>query len=205
MLGQAGPNQWKFNVCGDEGLCKNPDVKCADGEHVIFTLDGAPEVLPTFTVGDCYVVHVVARGPDPLEPSACALRLLRLAHTRYTPAVNHFIGATATPGTASLPGPGDWKAALGFELSSDNVLACEDPLHCMPPVGAYQFVVQWGPMATQHTAVEGMTFQETIKVLDAGQKETSVSGTFTAVRARIGLGACGTAQDFKWAWRAELP
>ena len=104
LLGQLGPNQWKFNVCADETACKNPQTSCAPGERIILTFEAPPGLMPEkLTVGTCHLIVMLARQADPQDPQSCLLRMLRIADTRFTPAVNHFIGAIGVPGVAGLP------------------------------------------------------------------------------------------------------
>lgn len=205
VIGQAGLNQWKFNVCGSESVCKDPNMPCDDGEHVIFTFDGPPELVPTFVPGECHQFHVVPRIDDPEDPQSCKLRLLRIAHTRYTPYVVHYIGAISVPGTAGLPGKADWFSLLGFELVSMLAAACVDDMNCQPAVGTYEYIVHWGNQAVEYGVPEGGTFDEQIVAIHPNQQMVEIKGRFTAVRARIEPGLCGTGQDFKWVWLADVP
>jgi hypothetical protein len=203
VLGKAAANQWKFNVCADEDACVGEEM-CAAGEHVIFTFEGPQELMPTFVPGECHEIHLLARKAVDGDLKSCALRLLRFAHTRYMPFATHYVGATAVPGTAGLPGMVDWLKVIGFEVSAKIAAPCEaDPLNCQPPVGSYDFVVKWDDQ-TEYTVGEGGSFGEQFMVFDEGQA-VAIEGAFTDVRSRIELGVCGTRQDFKWVWLAALP
>lgn len=205
VLGQAGVNQWKFNVCGDPSVCRDPEQPCDNGEHVIVTFDGPAELAPTFAVGDCHALLLLARGEDPGDVNACRLKLLRIAHTKYTPDAVHYVGAISVPGTQGLPGMLDWFGLLGFDVVATLAEKCPDALNCQPPVGRYDLKVNWGEPAVVYQFGEGGGFTEQIVVKDANDSEVAIAGEFTAVRARIEPGVCGTGQQFDWVWRATIP
>lgn len=206
VVGQSGASRWKFKVCSDDVQCKDPNVACVNGEEIILSFNGPPELMPGFVPGECHQMHALARGPDPNDPQSCKLRVLRLAHTRFTPYATHYIGAIHVPGTAGLPGMGQWLGLPGFSLASKLDEPCADDLNCQPPAGSYLYELSWGDPPAQHTVVEGASFPADLVVHDLDQNEVVIGGALTSLRARIDLAPmCGEAQDFKWVWLAQVP
>lgn len=207
VLGPAGENTWKFNVCNVEADCLDPNAACVDGEHITLTFDSAPEFQPTFVPGSCHQVHLLARGEDPNNPGTCKLRVLRIADTRFAPYATHYVGAIQVPGNTVLKDSGEWLGLPGFALGSKLDEACaDDPANCMPAPGTYLYDVAWGDPAVKHAVAEGASFEEHLSVTTPDQNQITIEGAFTNLRAHIhDTQMCGAEQDFKWVWLAQVP
>ena len=64
VLGQVVPGRWKFNVCGNKDVCRDPLAKCGESEHVTFTFEGESSLVPELHVGDVQL-HVEFAMPNP--------------------------------------------------------------------------------------------------------------------------------------------
>lgn len=204
FLGVAGPNQWKFQVCGN--ACSEEELQCsepAEKEEVILTIDGPALLGPALYGGQCQHIALLPRAVNPDTPQSCLLQVLRLAHSGYTPHATHYLGAIDVPSTLQIADKITWPGMQGFEVKEHNAEPCGPD--CQFPPGRYKYHLKWGMPQMMTEVLEGGFASPKFKVTGPNQNTVDLAGDFHALRARRDGSCLQSGQDFKWLWRAPLP